>query len=345
MYYSYHDFIQHEEQLFKSNCIFLPKETINVIENLNNIIVIPFEDTNTDYSKKYDKMEKDENGFITKRKYTDRTKKINIDNTNTQNTWLNKPKLTPTQAFEKKEGIEKDINDVRICLNKISVKTFETHKENIITKISSCIDKIEDCDLLNNEDLLKISNAIFEIASTNKFMSELYAELYKILINKYEIFNVILNKFIDNFKNKINNTNYDIDESDFDKVSDFNKLNDKQKSTCLFIVSLVKKCVIKSEILLDFIDYYLKYITVLIDEENKISVVENITEYIFILIPKGDDKKLFKLSSGKSIFEENNQWNNVIVPTIVEFSKKKRTNHKSISSRVIFKFQEIVENL
>ena len=336
MYYSYHEFIQYEEILVKSNLIFLPNDTLNVIENLNNSIVIPFEDINTDYNKKNDKMEKDENGFITKKKYSDKSKKNVIDYTNIQNSWLNKPKLVAT-IIEKKEGIEKDINDVRVSLNKISVKTFETHKENIITKISSCIEKFEDCNLLNNEDLLKISNAIFDIASTNKFMSDLYAELYKELINKYEIFNVILNNFIDNFKNKINNTNYDVDENDFDKVSDFNKLNDKQKSTCLFIVNLVKKSVIQSEILLDFIDYYLKYITVLIDEDNKIHVVENITEYIFILIPKCDNKK--------NMFEKYDLWKNTIVPLIVDFSKKKRTNHKSISSRVIFKFQEIFENL
>jgi hypothetical protein len=329
MYYTYQEFIQYEEKIINTNVDYLSTETITIIDKLNDTIVVPFDEI--DYSPKTvktEKTEKDEDGFITKNK----TKKM-VPNTNIHNSWLNKPKIVATQFIVNREGIEKDISDIRILLNKISLKTYEIHKENIINKISSCIEKIEDCDLLNNEDLLKISNSLFDIASTNKFMSELYVELYKELINKYEIFNKILDNFIGNFKNKINNTKYEIDETDFDKMSDFNKMNDKQKSTCLFIVNLVKKKVISCDILLEFIDYYLKYITVLIDEENKIDVVENITEYIFILIPK------------YNIFEKNDKWKNTIVPFIVEFSKKKRINHKSISSRVIFKFEEIVKNI
>jgi hypothetical protein len=304
MYYTYLEFI---------NEIPLPSDTILILEKLDKSIIVPPEDNII-----YKKYEKDDDGFVQKK---NRKKQIVEE----KDSWK-QPKLIAT-VIEKKEGIDKDIGEIRAFLNKMTEKNAEIQKKNIIEKISNIIVDNEE------EDLLKISNAIFEIASTQRYSSVLYAELYKELISRYEIFHIILNKFIDNFQNKINNTDYDVDDSDFDKFCEFNKLNDKQKSTCLFIVNLVKIEVITSEILLNFIDYYMKYITNLIDEENKISVVENITEYIFILIPK------------EKLFVYYDLWNKTIVPQIYEFSKKKRQNHKSLSSRVIFRFQEISVNI
>ena len=51
--------------------------------------------------------------------------------------WDKQPAFKATK-METKEGIEKQINDIRILLNKLTDKTYETHKEAIIQKIIEC---------------------------------------------------------------------------------------------------------------------------------------------------------------------------------------------------------------
>lgn len=40
---------------------------------------------------------------------------------------------------------------------------------------------------ITNDEMIKVSSTIFDIASTNRFYSKIYAELYSELIKKYEI--------------------------------------------------------------------------------------------------------------------------------------------------------------
>ena len=73
-----------------------------------------------------------------------------------------------------RHGIEKEIDDLRTLLNKLTQSNYREMCNNI-TKLLENI-------LQNNaseEDLLKVGKSIFEIGSMNKFWSELYASLYK----------------------------------------------------------------------------------------------------------------------------------------------------------------------
>jgi retron-type reverse transcriptase len=50
-----------------------------------------------------------------------------------------------------------------------------------------------------NLELEKIANAIFDIASTNKFYSEMYAKLYKELIQLYPVFQKVMDIFLQKY--------------------------------------------------------------------------------------------------------------------------------------------------
>ena len=86
-----------------------------------------------------------------------------------------------TTKIETKTGIEKQVNDLRVMLNKISKATYEKQRDAILAAFRDYFTSTEE-GLVTNENTTRLSKAVFDIASTNKFYSELYADLFKELI-------------------------------------------------------------------------------------------------------------------------------------------------------------------
>jgi hypothetical protein len=249
-----------------------------------------------------------------------------------------KQKVFKATVIDKKEGIEKSINDIRISLNKISSKNYETHRDTIIEYISNILkvndDSSDEDEKVNNSiEINSISTAIFEIASTNKFYSELYATLYKELIEKFEIFRENVDQIIENYKNDIHKISYIDPNKDYDKFCDNNKLNDKRKALSMFIVNLMKKGVIEKPIVSDIILYLEDIVAKNVDVENMVYEIEEITENLYILV-----------TESVSEFKGTNAWVNIL-SNITLFSKYKTKEHISISSRAIFKYMDILDRI
>jgi hypothetical protein len=88
--------------------------------------------------------------------------------------------------------------------------------------------------------MLRIANSIFDIASTNKFYSELYAILYKELTGKFPVFKEIIIRFISQYLENIGKIQFIDSNKDYDLYCENNKLNDKRKAMSAFLVNLMK---------------------------------------------------------------------------------------------------------
>ena len=100
-------------------------------------------------------------------------KLLNIKETN-----FIKPINTPFKAtvIEKKIGIDRIIDEIRVMLNKISETTINKYTNLIIEKINNLQHDI------SSDEFIKIGDTIFSIACMNVFYVHLYADLYKELI-------------------------------------------------------------------------------------------------------------------------------------------------------------------
>lgn len=222
------------------------------------------------------------------------------------------------------ENNEGSMNEIRICLNKISTKNYEPNKSRIIELMDSLTD--------NSIELEKIANNIFDIASTNKFFSEIYAELYKCLIERFPIFREVLNSFLEKYTLSIKDIQYVDQKENYDAFCKYNRLNDSRKATSVFIVNLVKKGVLEQELLLNLITEIQGFLFEYIDTENKMNEVDEMTENIFLLV-----------TESYSIMKTNEQWKNQIMKTIQQLSVIKPKEKKSLSSRAIFKYMDIMD--
>ena len=74
-----------------------------------------------------------------------------------------------TTKIEQKTGIDGEIDQIRLLLNKLTDRTFLDMREKIIEKIDSIL-QVEENKL--EEDYLKMGTMIYDISSTNKFYSK-----------------------------------------------------------------------------------------------------------------------------------------------------------------------------
>jgi len=309
----------------------LPDNILTIINSLSNELGVTLNDTSK--PEHIQSEHKSEHG----KKYSN--KRNNFGNkknkpTADEDQW-EKMKAFKSTQIEKKEGIDKLINDIRVCLNKISNKNYESQRDVIIQYVKEIMDKKDITDETSDNvlelELSKITKSIFEIASSNKFYSELYAILYKDLINSFVCFQENIEPFINEYMENIQKIHYVDPKVDYDKYCDFNKENDKRKAMSAFIVNLSKNDIINKKVVIDTIIHLEDLVLSYCDIDDKINEIEEITENLFILITKS-------LTEMKT--QEN--WETVI-DNIKLMAQMKTKEHKSVSSRALFKFMDILD--
>ena len=231
--------------------------------------------------------------------------------------------------LEVKEGIDKSINEIRVFLNKLSEKNYETQKNAIIEKIKYIQAETGEHPL---EDFQRVTKVIFDIASSNKFFSELYAKLYKDLIREFAAFQDILVNHIDTFKQTVNHISYVDPDVNYDEYCVYNKANMNRRAFSLFVVNLVKNEVLALDGLLSVLNYFLDKSLEFIAERNKINEVEEIAENIHLI-----------LSNSLAMLSSHEDWKTTTHPTIVKISKMKLNEFPSLSNRVVFKYMDIID--
>ena len=273
-----------------------------------------------------------------------RTTNRHVNNSNSNAEDWNSGKSFKVTKTMTKEGVEKDINDIRISLNKISSKNYETHRDLIVLLVGKfmeeaniphsppCQSTEEDPNAIMN--IKKIAQFIFDIASTNKFYGDIYADLYKELVEKFEIFSTILKDFVSNYNNNIYTLQYVDSNVDYDAYCEYNKANETRRATAAFLVLLMNRSILKTYTLVDLIIHFQSVFTKYISEENRTNEADEITEVLFLLI-----------TLGAEILSTLPEWESTIIPNIIITSKLKAKEQKSMSSRSVFKYMDLLKKI
>ena len=232
------------------------------------------------------------------------------------------------KATEKKEvvGFEKELNNIRGLLNKLSAKNYDTQKTVIVEKVNEIVANEE-----SPENPIKVANMIFDIASANRFLSDIYADIYVELVGEQDIFGNLLDGLINKYRTTMNSISYVDPNENYDKFCDYNKENELRRASAAFIMNLTKREMISRVETLAVIEEIQSFTLKLIDEDNRKNDVEEITENMFILITMGRD-----FLAGEAA------WKDKIVPFMQEFVKRKAKDHTSLSSRCIFKYMDMI---
>lgn len=285
----------------------LPQSFIEHIKVLEKLIIVPEKDDVKTYNSN------DNNKFkVDNNKNWDKSKSRNV-------------KPFKVSVIEVKEGIEKDINDIRKALNMISKKNFDTQKDVILAFVKEFVN--------NNETLIKISEFVFDIASSNKFYGDIYADLYVSFIKESSIFKDVLHNYLHMFKTTISSIKCVDSTQDYDGYCKCIKENDKRRSIASFYTLLSIRNVVSIDEIIDIISFLQMKLFELINLDNFQVECEEISEILFIMITTG---------KCNTALINCIQWADIISNTS-KISKCKVVSYKSLSSRVIFKHLDIVD--
>jgi hypothetical protein len=214
------------------------------------------------------------------------------------------------------------MNEIRVSLNKLSVKNYESTSEFIVNKIRE----------LDSEAIKSFMTIFIDVISTNKMFSPLYSKMYKNILEEFpDIFLQTLDSILQTYTDSISTIRWVDQKDSYDEFCKNNKENDRRKAIAIFITNLYETALVTSDKIFSMIDSFSHVILEYIKDENKTYEVEEITENIYLLLTQ-QKELLMNIPSG-------------IHDTIVGLSQKKAKDDPSISSRAIFKYMDIIEKI
>jgi hypothetical protein len=235
-----------------------------------------------------------------------------------------------TTKIEVKTGVDADFDSIRSLINKITDKNYTE----LCNKIIEIIEKIVS---ENAENVLSnIGSNIFDIASSNRYFSKIYADLYTDLSSKFDFIGSKYKENLLRFTELFNNIEYVDPNENYDKFCEINKINEKRKSLATFYINLMNNGVISREEIILITRNLLSNVYNFISLENKKNEVEELTETIAILYKKqlyeNDEAENYEKIEGFTISE-----------IIEKIANSKVKDYKSLTNKALFKFMDLID--
>lgn len=308
----------------------IPTETIDIISELSLEVGSPDYVKTPIFQKRENPMKTEVSSAVSNASF--KKKKGNKNMEINDNDWEALRSFQATK-FEERDGINGEIDSIRSELNKITDKNFVDKRDKIMDIINNVI--------TNNsspEDITRVSTAIFEIASTNRFYSKLYADLYSDIITKYEVMKGVFEESLSKFAELFNVIEYVDPSVDYDKFCKINKDNEKRKATCVFFINLSANGIIPNSTIVNITRILLSQIYSFISQENKKNEVDELTENVVLFYKKefyedeDEDEIEYELIEGFTITE-----------IIEKIAHSKVKDYKSLTNKTVFKFMDMID--
>jgi hypothetical protein len=250
----------------------------------------------------------------------------------TDEDWDTGKTFQPT-VIEKKTGIAAQIDTIRTYLNKLTDKNYGDYKSKVLDSISEL-----QANGTSLEEMAQVSKVLFDIASTNRFYSKIYADLYAAIITEYESMREPFDLCLAQFSELFEVIEYVDSSVDYDAFCRINKNNEKRKALSAFFVNLSNANIIPSERIVAILRSLVNTISNYIVLEDKKNQVDEIAENVAILYTPefakldADEKLVYERIDGETITS--------VIESIAHSNVK---TFPSLTKKTIFKFMDLVD--
>lgn len=238
-------------------------------------------------------------------------------------------KLKKFQATKIQEviGMDAQLNRVRSFLNKLTDKSSNEVTENILALVNEVAEGDEDVDL----HMTKIGNILFDIASTNRIFSKMYAEVYGALCSHHDFFVGFLERQYNEYLNSYLCIEHVSPDEDYNAFCKCTKQNDKRRALSSFYLNLYCSGVMPFEKLQDIMVFLLNTIIDSIQDKERIPIIDECTENVTILYSNDlDYSTTLKLKNGINIKD-----------TIEHYATTKARSYPGMSNKCTFKYMDM----
>lgn len=192
--------------------------------------------------------------------------------------------------FDKQKG---KLSDLFKLLNKLSEKNFEKISIEILNII-----ELFDADM-------KICDKFFEIINTNSVYTNLYAKMYKKIIDNNIIYYDILQNKIQLYLNEFNNIFYVSSNDDYDKYCLYIKQIENIKNFTKFMLECFYCDILQIDIIVSFIINFQEIVITNINDEEKLYINEAYISNILLIFSSLVDK--IKITSQFDFIKKNHE--------------------------------------
>jgi len=192
------------------------------------------------------------------------------------------PDWDKIKQFKPTAKIDRSVNDniiqsIKGSLHKMTHKNYDKMRDDIFTNLKL---------LESSPEYSTINDIIYNIASSNRFYSSIYARLYKELIEQSDddIFNNRLRDELSNYFERFSTIQIVNPNEDYDLFCNVNKENEQRKALTEFFMNLLLIKVIPST---DIINIFNKLYDLVIDisiKKDKRHIMIELSENIFIIM-------------------------------------------------------------
>jgi hypothetical protein len=170
---------------------------------------------------------------------------------------------------------------------------------------------------------------IFEVACINKTQSELYAKLYRKLVDLHPELKTPIAQFKSTYLTSFDNIVYVDPDKDYNKYCEITKENDKRKSVSVFLVNLMNHKLMTEDDIIEILATIKDKVVLATDIDGQMHYVEELIEILNVYI---------KAAFG--YLREHPGWN-PIGAHIYQYAAYKAKDHPGLSSRIIFKYMDM----
>ena len=237
----------------------------------------------------------------------------------------------PFQATKRTEvsAVDKQFNDIRALLNKLSAKTVDAQKPVVLDAIAKFL-----FDVADEGARALFVRKLADILVSNPFLVKVYVEVFTALCLPdfpycSEFQSILSQTLVEEYMTSLQHLQAVVESSDdYDAFCDYNKTNDKRKAVATFFAEAAKEeaiALFDRAKLVSMVQTLLGIVVQSMTESNKVHEVEEVTENIAVLVTTA------KLREPQ------------IHACIQELTQKKTKEFPSWSSRALFKYMDLAK--
>ena len=242
-----------------------------------------------------------------------------------------------SKPMSQNNGIEKPYNELKLAFNKLTKQNYNTIINTIMILIEGLIenDSSDNEDIEDTEDIYERIFSIYLTIVGKANNNEIYIMCLKDLVNKYPTFVMLVDKFIYDYYSSYDEISTIDPVTDYEEYCKMTQLNEKRKNFSRLIVGLYINKMIKEDDMVELLNWALRKVLHGVNNSVNESLIMELSDNINIII-------LSILHDSSFRDDSNDTWTE-IKEMLRTFSTLKAKDTKSISSRSIFKFMDVVE--
>lgn len=328
-----------KETLFYGFDFVIPDETVTIINYLTSEIGSTAQINNSMFQKKEHVQGEtvfNSHSHNNYNKGRGKQKKNNKFSESTDEDWEQLRSFQSTR-IEQSSGLDGHIDKLRSIMNKLTDKTFQDMRGQIINILDTIINSSD----FNKEIETIISTVIYDISSTNKFFSKIYADLYAELVKKYDCLLAVFTKNFSKFADQYETIQYIDPDVNYDGFCENNKINEHRRAKTQFMMNLAANGFISKLSVARILRQLLDTIMSTISRSDKKNEVDEMIENMAILF----NEELICAAQDDSDCEEDELEisGRTIVDTITLLANSKVKDYKSLSNKAIFKCMDLID--